>query len=737
MDTRVALFVVALSQIVSGVKPGKPTLTVSPDPATVDAGITVTFTCAKNSADSADPTSWAFKIGSTPQTTGVAGAIFTYVAVVGDNSKSVTCTSSDSGNTASDPSDGKTLGITAVPAPTLTSDIAETNTKVRVINGSPVKFTCTKAGTAKQNPVSFKFYSTSGGTTTEITSSTAGAAIAAGPPAVLTVTASSTWDGKVIKCEHYNTATSKTDSTKTFTLAISPRKPTLTVNPNPATVDAGITVKFTCAKNPADSNPTSWAFKIGTAVQTTGVAGATFDYVTVVGDNSKSVTCTASYGSTPSDPSDGKTLGITAVPAPTLTSDIVETNTKVRVINGSPVKFTCTKAGTAKQNPVSFKFYSTSGGTTTEITSSTAGAAIAAGPPAVLTVTASSTWDGKVIKCEHYNTATSKTDSTKTFTLAISPRKPTLTVNPNPATVDAGITVTFTCAKNPADSNPTSWAFKIDTAVQTTGVAGATFDYVAVLGDNSKSVTCTASYGSTPSDPSDGKTLGITAVSAPTLTCDITESNGMVTVKNGFSVNFTCTKAGTAKQNPVSFKFYSTGTEIMDSMTGAAIAAGPPAVLTVTASSAWDKKIIKCNHYNADATGSKKDSTNTFTLAVTMVPNPPTISFTNNLVDGDVLNLTCAIVGKIVVTKFELYESGKKLTTGITSSTGSLMDRYSAKVSKGTHNGTIYKCRAENSDGFSKNSTEKTLNVKAGGGAAIVSSATVALVLVLGAVFKE
>ncbi|XP_064651409.1 mucin-2-like [Lineus longissimus] len=326
--------------------------------------------------------------------------------------------------------------------------------------------------------------------------------------------------------------------------------------------------------------------------------------------------------------------------------------------------------------------------------------------------------------------------------LGVKPGKPTLTVIPDPATVDAGITVKFTCAKNPSDStDPTTWAFKIDSTPQTTGVAGAIFTYVAVLGDNSKTVTCTASDGTTPSDPSDGKTLGITALLAPILTSNITVANSKVTVKNGFPVKFTCAKNANAKQDAVSYKFYSTTggttTEITSSTAGAAIAAGPPAVLTLTASSSWDGKVIKCESYNTAA--SKIYSSVTFTLGVTLVPDAPTITFTTPLKEGAELKVKCVRSGTIATTEFEIYEGTTKLTTNLTSSTGSLKDIYTvAKVTVANQNGKKYKCGAKNSLGLSAYSTEKPLVVTGSASQLVgLSMTTMALVLVLGAVFKE
>jgi large repetitive protein len=486
--------------------PVAPSIDVQPQPRTITAGQTVTFSVT---ATGSGQLSYQWKKDGTA-ISGATASSYSITNVQGGNAGTYSVVVSNSvGNTVS--SDAALTVTAAAVAPAITVQPASQT----ITAGQSVTFTVTATGTA---PLSYQWKNggtdISGATTnsysiTNVQNSNAG---------TYTVTVS-------------NSAGNVTSNGAVLTVSAAVVPPTISSDPQSQTVTAGQSVTFTVVASGAGTLTYYWV-KDGTAISGATSSSLILSNVQSVNAGTYWVIVTNTAGNVRSN---GAVLTVSAA---TMAPSITTQPQSQTITLGKSVTFSVTATGTA---PLSYQWYI--GGTAISgATSSTYSISnVQASNAGTYTVTVSN------------GTLPNATSNGAVLTVSSAPVAPSITVQPQSQTITAGQSVTFSVTAT--GTAPLSYQWYISGSA-ISGATSSTYSISNVQAANAGTYTVMVSNGTLPNATSNGAVL---TVSAAIMAPSITVQPQSQTITAGQSVTFSVTATGTA---PLSYQWYIGGTAI-------------------------------------------------------------------------------------------------------------------------------------------------------------------------------
>jgi hypothetical protein len=443
--------------------------------------------------------------------------------------------------------------VTTVTAPTITTQPSAAS----VTAGNAVSFSVAASGTS---PFTYQWKKD-------------GMSISGATSSTHLISSTSTSDVGSYTVVVTNSAGSATSNAATLTVAAAVVAPTITTQPNAASVQSGGSASFSVVASGTVPLSYQWR-KDGSSIS--GATSATYSINSTSTNDAGSYTVVVT-NSAGSATSNAATLTVSAVVvAPTITAQPAS----ISVQSGGVTSFSVSASGTA---PFTYQWKKD-------------GVAIAGATSSSYTINSAASSDSGSYSVVVSNSAGSATSNAATLNLVTTVTAPTITTQPSAASVTAGNAVSFSVAAS--GTSPFTYQWRKDgTSISRATSSTYSISSTSTSDAGNYTVVVTNSAGSATSNAA---TLTVaTAVVAPTIT---TQPNA-VSVQSGGSASFSVVASGTA---PLSYQWRKDGTPI-----------GGATNSTYTVSSA---SVINAGNYSvvvSNGAGSVTSSTATLTVVST------------------------------------------------------------------------------------------------------------------------
>jgi hypothetical protein len=602
-----------------------PTITTQPSASSVTAGSAASFSVVasgtapltyqwkKDGTSISAATSSTYSISST--STSDAGS---YTVVVTNSAGSAT-------------SNAATLTVAAaVVAPTITTQ----PNAVSVQAGGAASFSVSVSGTA---PFTYLWKKD-------------GAAIAGATSSTFTINSTASSDAGSYSVVVTNSVGSASSSAVTLTLVITITAPTITTQPSAASVTAGNAASFSVVASGTSPFTYQWK-KDGTSIS--GATSSTYSISSTSTSDAGSYTVVVT-NSAGSATSDAATLTVAAaVVAPTITTQPSSSS----VTAGSAASFTVVASGTA---PLTYQWKKD-------------GTSISAATSSSYSISSTSSSDAGSYTVVVTNSAGSATSNAATLTVAAAVISPTITTQPNAASVQSGGSAGFSVVAS--GTAPLSYQWRKD-GTPISGATNSTYTVSSATVINAGNYTVVVNNGA-GSVTSNSATLTVVSTSN---TLSIVTQPTSASILLGQNATFSALADGAA---PLKYEWKKDGASIAGA-TGSTLR-----LVNVTAAQAGSYSVLVTS-----SSGSVTSNSATLTVnsPLTISGNPTSRSAAIGDALASAFSVTATAASGVTLT-YQWRKDGVNITgatsatLGLTSITASDFGTYSVTVSSPT--GTI------------------------------------------------